>query len=352
MGANNKTVDHSALRDLCVAIQQGYGVSRVDATAVADCLVEANLMGLDTHGVIRLKFYMDRVKAGGNNPAPDMRIVRENACTALLDADNAMGPVGGKRAMELAIDKAEAAGVGVVLVRHCNHYGPAGHYVRMALERGMVGISLSNVLGSMPPTGGAQALIGNNPYAIGFPSGEECPVVVDGATSKSSWGKLFLCAQTGEDLPAECYTDKNGLPTLSPAAVMDGGALLPFAGHKGYGIAVAIELLTGMLADAALDHDIQHPYKNLGTPGENSFFMLALRVDNFCDAASFRRRVDEWIRLIRGSRRASGVERIWLPGQKEHEIRAERLRNGIPLNDNMLEELSGLADGAGVSFTL
>lgn len=347
-----KTVDHLALSEFCVDVQKGHGVPEADAAAVADCLVGANLMGLDTHGVIRLKFYMDRVKAGGNNPAPDMRIVRENACTALLDADNAMGPVGGRRAMELAIDKAAAAGVGVALVKRCNHYGPAGYYVRMALERGMVGISLSNVLGSMPPTGGAQALIGNNPYAIGFPAGDEAPVVVDGATSKSSWGKLFLCAQTGENLPEGCYTDKDGRPTLSPAAVMDGGALLPFAGHKGYGIAVAIELLTGMLADAALDHDIRHPYKNLGAPGDNSFFMLAMRVDNFCDGESFRRRMDEWVRLIRGSRRASGVERIWLPGEKECDIRAERLRDGIPLNDKMLEELIGIADGAGVPFTL
>jgi len=349
---NIKYVEHSILRKLCMEVQKGYGIPDSDAEAVSDCLVSANLMGLDTHGVIRLKLYMDRVKTGGNNPLPDVRIMRENTCTALLDADNALGPVGGRHAMELAIDKAVATGIGVVLVKHCNHYGPAGHYVRMALNRGMVGISLSNVLGSMPPTGGAQALIGNNPYAIGFPANEEHPVVVDGATSKASWGKLFLCAQTGENLPDGCYTDRNGDTTLSPAAVMDGGALLPFAGHKGYGIAAAIELLTGMLADAMLDHDITHPYKNLGTPGENSFFMLALRVDNFCDEDSFRRRMDEWIRLIRNSRRASGVERIWLPGEKECEIQSQRQRDGIPLNEKMIEELCRLANEAGVSFTL
>jgi L-2-hydroxycarboxylate dehydrogenase (NAD+) len=344
-----KRVDRSALWELCTAIQKGCGVPADDAGAVSDCLVEANLMGLDTHGVIRLKFYMDRVKAGGNNPRPQIRVLRENACTALLDADNALGPVGGKRAMALAMDKAAGAGVGVVAIRRCNHYGPAGHYVRMAVDRGMIGISLSNVLGSMPPTGGAQALIGNNPYSIGFPAREEPPVVVDGATSLSSWGKLFLCAQTGEPLPAGCFVDKDGRPTLDPRAVMDGGALLPFAGHKGYGIAVAIELLTGMLAESTLDHDIVHPYKQLATPGENSFFMLALRVDNFLDRDTFRRRMDEWIRLVRGSRRAAGVERIWLPGEKECETRAQRLRDGIPLNAKMTDELAAMAREAGVA---
>jgi len=350
--ANDINADHLSLRHLCSDIQKGFGIAETDARTVSDCLVDANLMGLDTHGVIRLKFYLDRVKAGGNNAAPNMRVVRENACTALLDADNALGPVGGKRAMDLAMDKAASAGIGVVLIKHCNHYGPAGHYVRMALGRGMVGISLSNVLGSMPPTGGAQALIGNNPYSIGFPAKDEHAVVVDGATSKSSWGKLFLCAQTGENLPDGCYTDKDGRPTLSPAAVMDGGALLPFAGHKGYGIAVAIELLTAMLAAAPLDHTIPHPYKNLSTPGENTFFMLALRVDCFSETEDFRSRMDDWIRFIRGSRRAAGVERIWLPGEKECETRMQRLRDGIPLNAKMIEELYGLANEAGVPFTL
>ena len=349
---NIKNVEHLVLRKLCAEIQKSRGIPEADAAAVSDCLVGANLMGLDTHGVIRLKFYMDRVKAGGNNAVPNMRVVRENACTALLDADNALGPVGGKRAMELAIEKAAACGIGVVLIKHGNHYGPAGHYVRMALERGMVGISLSNVLGSMPPTGGAQALIGNNPYSIGFPAKKEHAVVVDGATSKSSWGKLFLCAQTGENLPEGCYTDKDGRPTLNPAAVMDGGALLPFAGHKGYGLAVAIELLTAMLAAAPLDHEIAHPYKKPATPGENTFFMLALRVDCFSETEDFRRRMDDWIRFIRGSRRATGVERIWLPGEKECETRTQRLRDGIPLNAKMIDELCGLAKETGVPFTL
>jgi len=177
-----------------------------------------------------------------------------------------------KLAMDLAIEKATATGIGITLIRNCNHYGPAGHYVRMAIQHDMIGLSLTNVLASMPPTGGAEARVGNNPYSIGFPADMEPPVIVDAATSKASWGKLFLCAQKGEKLPEGCFTDANGVPTDDPQAVLKGGCLLPIAGYKGYGIAVAIELLTGMLADAALDHDIPHPYKILDGRGQHVFY--------------------------------------------------------------------------------
>lgn len=346
-------VPHDELRQLCTSIQtEGYGIPEPDAVTVADCLVEANLMGLDTHGVIRLKFYMDRVKAGGNNPRPDIRTVRETDFSVLLDADNALGPVGGSKAMELAIEKARASGIGLVLLRRGNHYGPAGHYVRMAVTEGMIGVSLTNVLGCMPPTGGAEGLLGNNAYAIGFPTLKEAPIIVDAATSKSSWGRLMVCAQKDEPLPPDCFVDAQGRMTLNPQAVLDGGGLLPFAAHKGYGIAAAITLLTGMLADATLDHDILHPYKRLDQPGENTFLMGAMRLDLFTEPAGFRQRMDQWIRLVRNSRAATGADRIWLPGELEFEAREDRLQHGIPLNAVMLEELKMLALQAGETFAL
>jgi len=348
----NRCVSHEGLRSLCTSIQAGYGIPESDAQIVTECLVEANLMGLDTHGVIRLKFYVDRVKAGGNNPQPTTRVLRDGACAATLDADNALGPVGGKMAMDLAIQKAQEAGVGVVVIRNCNHYGPAGHYARMALEHDMIGVSLTNVLKSMPPTGGAGPRVGNNPYAVAFPAGKEMPVVVDGATSKSSWGKLFLCAQTGEDLPPDCYVDSEGRPTVKPQQVLDGGALLPFASHKGYGIAVAIELLTGMLSGGVLDQDIPHPYKKMNEPGANSFFMAALKIDEFVDVSHFKKRMDQWISYIHSTSRGPGVERIWLPGEKEAVTREQRIAEGIPLNSKMVEELKELAKGAGGVFKL
>ena len=345
-------IGHESLRRLCTLIQIGFGIPESDAKIVSDCLVEANLMGLDTHGVIRLKPYMDRIKAGGNNPIPNIRIVKDNVCTALIDADNALGPVGGKQAMELAIEKANSTGIGVVVIKNCNHYGPAGYYARMALKHEMIGVSMTNVLASMPPTGGAEAYIGNNAYSIAFPAKDEPPVVVDGATSLASWGKVFLCAQEGKELPDGCYVDSDGNLTVKPQDVINGGSLLPFAGYKGYGIAVAIELLTGMLADSSLDHEILHPYKELAKPGMNTFFMSAICISDFTAPEKFKARMDEWIRSVRSIHKSEGVDRIWLPGEKEFVARNQRLTDGIPLNTKMTGELEALAIEIGVPFDL
>ena len=349
---NNILIDHESLHRLCTSIQIGFGVPKSDAEVVSDCLVEANLMGLDTHGIIRLKPYMDRIKASGNNPLPNICIVKDSLCSALMDADNALGPVGGKRAMEMAVKKATSTGIGIVVIRNCNHYGPAGYYARMALKHEMIGISMTNVLASMPPTGGAEAHIGNNAYSIAFPAKDEPPVVVDGATSLASWGKVFLCAQEGSDLPDGCYVDNNGSLTVNPQDVINGGSLLPYAGHKGYGIAVAIELLTGMLADTFLDHEILHPYKELTKPGMNTFFMSAIRISNFIAPERFMIRMDEWIRSVRAIRKSEGVDRIWLPGEKEFVTRNQRLIDGIPLNTIMISELEALTKEAGIPFDL
>ncbi len=347
-----KYVNHETLRDLSTRIQMGLGIPREHAETVTDCLVEADLMGLDTHGMIRLKWYMDRLRAGGVNPHPIIRRVKDHACTALLDGDNVLGPVGGKLAMELAIQKAAACGLGLTLIRNCNHYGPAGYYARMALPHDMIGVSLTNVIASMPPTGGAEARQGNNPYAIAIPADEEPPITVDGATCKGTWGRLYLCIQKGAKLPENSYADSEGRPTTDPQAVLNGGFLLPFGEHKGYGIAVAIELLTGMLAGAPLDHEIPHPYKVFDKPGDNTFFMAAVRIDQFTDPVAFKRRMDEWIRFMRATRKAPGVERVWLPGEMEMHTRRQRLVTGIPYNPNMLAELQTLAQEAHTPFTL
>jgi L-2-hydroxycarboxylate dehydrogenase (NAD+) len=350
--AEQRLVRHEALRKLSTEIQVGLGIPREHAEMVTDCLVEAEMMGLTTHGIIRLKWYMDRLRAGGINPHPTMRVLKEHANTALLDGDNGLGPVGGRMAMELAIVKARSHGLGLVLMRNCNHYGIAQYYARMAIPHEMIGVSMTNVIAAMPPTGGAEARQGNNPFSVAFGAGDEPPVVVDGSMCKGTWGRLYLAIQRGEKLPEDCYVDKNGVPTVEPQAVLDDGALLPIAGYKGYGLAVAIELLTGMLAGWSLDHQVPHPYKVLDKPGDNTYLMAAIRIDHFTDPADFRSSMDEWIRWMRATRRAPGVERIWLPGEMEHVTREERLVAGIPLHAAMLAELETLATEAGVPFAL
>jgi len=190
-------------------------------------------MGLDTHGVIRLKVYMDRIIAGGNNIHPTIHAVRESACTALLDGDNCLGAVGGRAAVDLAMEKAESVGIGVVVIRNCNHYGPGGYWSRIPVRRDLIGVSLTNTMASMPPTGGAAPRQGNDVYSIGFPAGAEPPVVIDASASVTSWGTCYLALQSGAKLPAGAFMDSEGRPCTDAQTVYDSGMLVPFGAHKG-----------------------------------------------------------------------------------------------------------------------
>ncbi|UCH36309.1 MAG: Ldh family oxidoreductase [Armatimonadota bacterium] len=341
-----------ALRDACSQILEAVDVRRDEAALIADCLVYANLRGVDTHGIIRLKFYLQRIAAGGDNPRAQIKIVRESATTALLDADNAFGTVAGVTAMDLAIAKARDSGVGVTVIRNANHFGVAAYYAARPLREGMIGVCTTNVVASMPPPGGRAARVGNSPIAITFPSGEEPPVIFDAATSVAPWGALIEARLRGEQLPPDSFLDSDGGPTRDPQAVLDGGFLLPIAGHKGYGLALSVALLTGLLGGGVFDTDIMYPYGDVSVPGSNSFLMLALRVESFVPLEEYTRRMDDVIRLVRATPTAEGVERVLLPGQREHETAQERARTGIPLSREQVDELQGLAASVGVSLGL
>jgi LDH2 family malate/lactate/ureidoglycolate dehydrogenase len=251
--------------------------------------------------------------------------------------------------MHLAIEKADKHGIGLVTMRNSNHYGMAGYYALLAAQHDMIGISMTNVLAGMAPTGGTSKKLGNNPIAFAFPTNSEPPVVVDFATSKSSWGKALLCAQSREPLPENCFTDAKGRPTLSADAFLDGGTLIPIASHKGYGLALAISLLTGLLADAGFDTELPHLYKELDKPGGNSFTMSAIRIDNFQPVDRFKRHLDSIVRQIRSSGLASGTRRVYLPGEIEHEKEQEQRTNGIFMKRQMVDELIDLSKQAGLS---
>ena len=350
--SRDRRVAPRTLRRIAADILQAAGVRLDEAELIADCLVYANLRGVDTHGVIRLKFYLQRIAAGGDNPNAQITMLRESPTTALFDADNAFGPVAGVRAMDAAIAKARDSGVGVVLTRNANHFGAAAYYAERPLRHGMIGICTANVVASMPPPGGRAARVGNSPIALAFPSGHEPPIVFDAATSVAPWGALIEARLRGELLPPDSFLDSAGRPTRDPAAVLDGGFLVPIAGHKGYGLALSVALLTGLLAGGAFDTDITYPYGDVSIPGNNSFLMIALRVDQLVPLEEYARRMDEVIRLIRSTPTVEGVDRVLLPGQREHETAEERSNAGIPLSSALVEELRGLAASVGVAVEL
>ena len=312
----------------------------------------ADLRGTETHGLIRLKPYVRRLDEGGVARNAEITVVNDSAATALIDGGNGMGAVVGAHAMQLAVDRAENLGVGVVVARNLNHIGAAGYFALMAAERGMVGITMSNVVASMAPTGGITPVIGNNPIAIAFPARDRPSVVWDIATSRSSWGALFVAVQDGRELAEGAFQGPDGAATRDPDVVMNGGSLVPIAAHKGYGLALCIALLTGLLGDAPFDSEITHPYFDLAAPGENTATMIAIDVGAFLPVDDFTARIEAISAVISDQPTAPGVDRIYLPGEKESELEAARRRDGLPVAATTWAEIAELTERFEVSHGL
>jgi LDH2 family malate/lactate/ureidoglycolate dehydrogenase len=332
-------VSEAELTASAAEILNRAGVPADDARRVADCLVFAERRGTVTHGLMRLKHYCERLEAGGTAAVGVVRVVHESAATALLEGGNGLGAVVGARAMEVAIGKARDTGVGFVVARELNHFGAAAYYALIAAEQDMIGIVSCNVPGSMAPTGASKAMIGNNPLALAFPGRDRPPVVWDAATSQSSWGALYVAMQTGAPLAEGAYLGPDGLPTGDGSRVIDGGSLVPIAGYKGYGLALCLALLTGVLAGARFDADLTHPYFDLAAAGGGSALMVAVDVGAFRAAEEFVEHVESVAARISGLAPSRPDERVWLPGEKEAVTESERRRDGIPLSDETHAEI-------------
>src|SRR5499427_4464655 len=308
------------------------GLPRPDAQAVADLMVEADLRGNDTHGVIRLPLYVRRLRAGGINAKPNIRLVSDRASVALIDGDNGLGHLVMRRAAELAIAKAKTTGIGWVGARMSNHAGPAALYVTMPLHHNMVGLYFA--VGSnnhLPPWGGSESLLGTNPLAVAIPALEESPIVLDMAPTVAAYGKVRLKAQRGEAMPVGWMIDREGKPLTDPKRA-DEGHLLPIGDYKGYGLSLVIALLAGARNRAAVGREVIDFVKETGKATNTGQAIMALSIEAFTPPADFKKTVGALIRDIRGSRRLPGVERIWLPGEQSHAKSFDRRAHGIPMN--------------------
>lgn len=340
-------VDSATLNDTATRILERVGVPSEGAADTAHNLVTADERGVETHGLMRLRSYVDRIEAGGIAANPRTSVVRDGPTTALLDGDNGLGAVVGARAMNLAVDKAAVSGIGLVVVRNLNHYGAAAHYSLMAVRRNMIGLSATNVLALIAPTGGSVPMIGNNPLSLAFPTSGSDPVVWDSAMSASTWGRALLAFRDGEQLPPDSFLDSAGRPTTDPTAVFAGGSLLPIAGYKGYGLALCISLLTGVLGDWRFDAEISMP--TAAAPGDNTALMGAIDVGRFVDVREYTDRVGRITDSIRAAS-PSSTERIWLPGEKEAERARDRRTRGVPLSEAVRADIAALADRFGVEI--
>ncbi|MEP7058288.1 MAG: Ldh family oxidoreductase [Caldimonas sp.] len=336
-------VPADALRTFTTRAFVAAGMPAVDAATVAALMTEADLQGSDGHGVIRLAPYLKRIKAGGLNLRPDIRIAEERAATALLDGDNAMGHLVMSKAAQIAAAKARVAGIGWVGSRLSNHAGPASLYARMALPHDMIGIyfAVGNA-NHLPPWGGLEMLLSTNPIAVSVPAGAETPIVLDMATTVAAYGKVKAKAQRGEPMPEGWMIDRLGQPLLDPKRAED-GFLLPIGGYKGYGLALIFGLLAGTLNGAAMGRDVidfNHDFESTTNTGQA---IAMIDVAAFGDVAAFKDRVDTVVRDLRSSERMPGVDRIWLPGEQSDAKRIAYARDGIPIGMALRRMLDGVA---------
>jgi L-2-hydroxycarboxylate dehydrogenase (NAD+) len=319
------------------------GLPALDAEQIARLMILADLRGSDGHGIFRLPQYVRRIRAGGINLRPNIGTIQETNATALVDGDNGMGHLVMRFAAQVAIEKAEGAGVGWVGVRRSNHAGPAALYAMMPLARDMIGIYMA--VGSanhMPPWGGVELLLSTNPIAFAIPALEEPPIVLDIATSMAAYGKVKTKALRGEPMPEGWMIDLHGRPLTDPRRAEE-GFLLPIGGYKGSGLALVFGLLAGTLNGAVFGRDVIDFNKDDETPTNTGQVIVALDVARFSSVEAFKRSVDEVIRDFRNSRRMPGVEHIRLPGEQSHATWQERSAHGIPLNDALLNNLHEVA---------
>jgi L-2-hydroxycarboxylate dehydrogenase (NAD+) len=319
------------------------GLPEVDAQVVAGLIVEADLRGSDTHGVIRLPPYVRRLRAGGINAKPNIRLVSDRASVALIDGDNGLGHLVMRRAAALAIEKAKANGIGWVGTRMSNHAGPAALYVTMPLTHDMVGLYFA-VGGNnhLPPWGGSESLLGTNPMAVAVPALEEPPIVLDMASTVAAYGKVRLKAQRGEAMPVGWMIDREGKPLTDPKRA-DEGHLLPIGEYKGYGLSLIIALLAGALNRATVRREVIDLVKETSKATNTGQAIMALSIEAFMPPAEFKKAVDAFIRDIRRSQRLPGVDRIWLPGEQSHAKSLDRRARGVPMPKALRENLDAVA---------
>ena len=327
---------------------QCVGVAEHDAESIAGLMIEADLQGSDGHGIFRLPQYVRRIRAGGVNPRPNIRIERERAAMALVNGDNGMGHLAMKYAAQVAIEKARTAGSAWVGVRWSNHAGPASLYAKMPMREGMIGMyfAVGNA-NHLPPWGGVEMLLSTNPIAVAIPAGEEVPVVLDMATTVAAFGKVKTMAQRGETMPEGWMVDPDGKPLTDPKRMND-GFLLPIGGYKGYGMALVFGILAGTLNRAAMGRDVIDFNADDASPTNTGQAILAIDVSAFTELDDFRKDIDALSRDIRGSQRMKGFERIFLPGEQSHARFQERSRLGIPLPPALLTSLDELGQKLGI----
>eukprot|EP00927_Polykrikos_kofoidii_P073382 TRINITY_DN69426_c0_g1_i1.p1 TRINITY_DN69426_c0_g1~~TRINITY_DN69426_c0_g1_i1.p1 ORF type:complete len:392 (-),score=54.53 TRINITY_DN69426_c0_g1_i1:90-1184(-) len=345
------------LRAWAARVLESHALPPKDAFLVAKCLVDANTRGVDSHGLIRLPTYLQRLRSGYCNPVPTVTVRETSPCSALVDGDNGMGFVVCSRAMEVACDLSDRLGVGLVGVKRSTHFGASASYVMQALQRERISLVFTNSSPAQPPWGGSTALLGAAPFAAGAPSKRAAPFVIDMATTATARGKLRLAAQQGKRIPLGLALDKDGNPTDDGFKAFE-GVVMPFGGHKGAGLALLMEILSGVVSGSAYGGDVKALYSdqtNAVSEGAQNVghFVFAMRPDLFLGSMDeYYQRFDDLVDRIKANKPAEGFDAVLMPGEPESIMHETRMRDGLPMPDNVFFSLLEEGERIGVPLEL
>lgn len=353
--SDHPAIPYKSLLLFAESVFRKIGCSEEHAALAAESLLAADLRGVDSHGVARLSGYVRLWEVGRVNAQPNIRVIHETPSTAVVDGDSGLGLVVARKAMEIAISKAEAVGTGWVSVQNSNHFGIAAVHAMMALEKDMMGIAMTNASPLVAPTFSIDKMLGTNPICVAAPAGAEPAFVADLATTTAANGKLEILQRKNLQTPDGWVQDIEGNPSNDPHILKQGGALLPLGGdrdhgsHKGYALGAVVDIFSALLSGANyapwvppfpayVPMPAQQPGKGIG------HFLGAMRVDAFRPAAEFKASMDHWIQGFRNARPLPGQEKVLVPGDPEREMQQERLVNGISLLPVVINDLKSVAE--------
>lgn len=342
------TVDSERLEEFLAQAFESVGVPSDDARLLSETLVVASLRGIDSHGVLLAYMYFKRLQNGAWVATTETDVLSDAGCTAVISGGNGIGQVVSQRAMQMAIEKAKVHGIGVVGARNSNHYGAAGYWAMMALDHGMIGLSMTNTSPLMAPWGGTTAVLGSSPLAVAIPAGKEYPVVVDFATTAVAGGKLRVAAMRGKKIPLGWAVGPDNQVTDDPNEALK-GRILPMGGivgYKGFGLALVVDTLSAVLMGSAFGTApaLDAQVRDLG------HYFQAINISNFMPLDEFTSRMDALLRQLGESELEPGVESIHYPGQKAYRTEQERRKNGLPLDGPVYNDMEKLSEELGIAL--
>ncbi len=338
------------LKDLCVRILTKVDVPPEEAELFANILINANLRGVDSHGVTRLPVYVQRLKAGGIVTPTKIMISKDSGPLSMIKGNHGIPHVVATRAMEHTVQKTRKFGVGITTVRDVGSLGALADYSMIALESNFVGVVLQNDFPSgIAPFGGRVPMMGTNPMSVSVPAGRELPIVLDMATSVAARGKILLAAKENRSIPEGWALDEKGYPTTDPHKALE-GSVLPFGGAKGFAFALIIDILAGIVAGASVGLYMESLYGDPAARQDLGYFMWCMDVSRFVSVEEYKEKVDDLIVKIKNSPKGPGVDEIFLPGEIELRTRERRLKGGVPLSKEVVKDLTCLAKEMGAEF--